>query len=224
MLSNTLDNWIATLIPGRDGKDTYVRHCVPGGRSLRVGELVLRRCWPCAWLLTTAGLSLCFHRETRGTLVASLPRTASARVYSPPVFFSAHRLIPTLSTPLDLNTLQVQQRSAGTRAHRGGDHHVVRQGEGDPRLGGERAGGDCASDDRWRRARPVPRSPRALPARRSAAHHELPLPRRLRRSRVLLTRDGDARRVLEGPLPRAGDDLAREPREPTDHAGLRVLR
>mmetsp|Transcript_96471 Transcript_96471/g.273193 ORF Transcript_96471/g.273193 Transcript_96471/m.273193 type:complete len:230 (-) Transcript_96471:121-810(-) len=81
-----------------------------------------------------------------------------------------------------------------------------------------------SGDDLRRHPRPVPRPHGALPHRRLPARHELPLPRGLRGPRLLLGRVRVPAPVLQGPLPGADHDPAREPREPADHADLRLLR
>ena len=78
--------------------------------------------------------------------------------------------------------------------------------------------------DMRRHPRAVLRPRRAVQDRGRVSRQELPLPRRLRRSRLLLRRDLPPPPGPQGPLPRPHHPDPRQPREPADHPGLRLLR
>ena len=80
--------------------------------------------------------------------------------------------------------------------------------------------GNCV----WRRARPISWPDGVVPDRGSQPGHELPVYGRLRRSRLLLRRDRDVAGCPEGSLQGANHHPEGQPRVPTDHAGVRVLR
>ena len=90
--------------------------------------------------------------------------------------------------------------------------------------GVQRAQREGARDGRGGHPRTVSRPAGDVQARRIRAGHELPLPGRLRGPRVLLGRDGHARGGPQGSLPRPRHHHPRQPREPADHAGVRLLR
>ena len=78
--------------------------------------------------------------------------------------------------------------------------------------------------DMRRHSRAVLRPRRAVQDRGRVSRQELPLPRRLRRSGLLLRRDLPPPPGPQGPLPRPHHVDPRQPREPADHPGLRLLR
>ena len=100
----------------------------------------------------------------------------------------------------------------------------MRHGAGSANERKQRPAGARPGNGRRRRARAMARLDGNISNRRRAARHELPVPGRLRRSRLLQRRncrDGD---LLQGPVPRPGLRPAGEPRIAADHAGVRVLR
>mmetsp|Transcript_31853 Transcript_31853/g.82464 ORF Transcript_31853/g.82464 Transcript_31853/m.82464 type:complete len:248 (-) Transcript_31853:131-874(-) len=100
----------------------------------------------------------------------------------------------------------------------------MRQGEGDPDGGEQRAAGAVPRDGVRRRARAVPRPAGAVQDRGPLPRHQLPLHGRLRGPRLPQRGDGHPAGRAQGAPQGPHHHPARQPREPADHAGVRLLR